>query len=284
MEITDTAAATLLILASAVLHAVWNAVLKSSTDRTAMIGILNLAAAGVSLPLLMLVPAPSGMDWWWIAVSVVIHLAYQLSLARMMATADYSLVYPLSRGLGPLVVVLVSLGFLGEQLNGVETLAIVVLITGAVLAGLAGAQKLQLPPASALFWAGLVGLLIGSYTLVDGSAVKTMSPLTFIFWSNILIMPPMMLFLFQTNGPALAGRLEASWLRGLLMTVIAYTGYTMALFAFRLGNLAEIAALRETSIFFAALIGAFWLRESPTQLRLLGITLIAIGAIALKLF
>lgn len=280
---TDTAAATLLILASAVLHAVWNAVLKSGGDRTAMIGILNLAGAAFALPLLAIVPMPTGQDWWWISVSVAIHMVYQLSLARMMTTADYSLVYPLSRGLGPLVVLIVSLGFLGESLGPLEVLAVVLLVCGAVLAGLAGTDRIKLPPVAALFWAGSVGLLIGFYTLVDGSAVKRMSPLTFILWSNILIMPPMITFLFKTNGHAFAGRLKANWARGAIMTIIAYSGYTMALFAFRYGGLAEIAALRETSIFFAALIGLFWLREKLTGLRLAGISLIAVGAISLKL-
>lgn len=274
--------ATALILGSAFLHACWNAVLKSGTDRAALIGILNIAAAVLSAPLLLLVPLPDASDWVWIGVSVLVHLAYQLSLAKMMGSADYSLVYPLSRGLGPLVVTIIALVMLGEELSVLDVLSILILISGAVLAGFAGVGKLHAPPASALLWAGLVGLLIGIYTAIDGTAVKRMSPLTFILWSNILIMPPMMAFLYRLHGGVFSQRLASHWKRGLVMTVVAYTGYTMALFAFRYGGLAEIAALRETSILFAAFVGTLWLKERLTPLRLVGIALIATGAILLK--
>lgn len=279
----ETALATLLILASACLHAVWNAILKSGTDRTAMIGVLNIAGALFALPLLFFVPMPDGAGWQWIGASVAVHLMYQLSLARMMASADYSLVYPISRGLGPLVVTLIALAFLGEDLNAAEVAAILVLVGGATLAGFAGAVRFSAPPVSAVSWACLVGLLIGIYTLIDGSAVKRMSPLTFILWSNIMILPFMMLFLYRTNGGVFTSRMMAIWPRATVMTIVAYGGYTMALFAFRYGGLAEIAALRETSIFFAAFVGIFWLREKITGLRILGISLVAVGAVLLKI-
>lgn len=273
-----------LILLSAVLHASWNAILKSGRDRAAMIGVLNLAGAGISLPLLLFVPLPSGEEWRWLGISVAIHIMYQLSLARMMATADYSLVYPISRGLGPLIVTLVSVLFLAEPLSALQILAICVLVAGAALSGFASAEKrFARPPMNAVGWAGVVGLLIGSYTLVDASAVKQMNPVQFILWSNILIMPPMMLTLYQQNGPKLTRRMAKVWRRALAMTLVAYGGYTMALFAFRFGGIAEVAALRETSIFFAAIIGALLLKERLTRLRIIGIAIIAIGAISLKL-
>lgn len=274
--------ATALILASALLHAAWNAILKSGDDRAAMIGVLNVAAAALSAPLLVFVPMPTSSDWVWIGVSVAVHLAYQLGLARMMDTADYSLVYPLSRGLGPLVVAFVAVVFLGEALSVPQLGAILVLITGAALAGLAGSSQIHPPPLSAVLWASLVGLLIGTYTLIDGSAVKHMQPLTFILWSNILILPPMMAFLMQRHGRSFTHRMISVWPRATVMTIVAYSGYSLALYAFRLGGLAEIAVLRETSILFAAVIGALWLRERLTARRMAGIGLIAIGAIALK--
>ena len=278
----DASLATTLILVSAFFHASWNAILKSGEDRDALIGILNVVAAGFAIPLVWFVPFPSANDWIWISVSVLVHLCYQLSLARMMGSADYSLVYPISRGLGPLIVTLVSISFLAVPLNDLEILAILVLIGGAMLAGFASAGRLHAPPAAALLWAGLVGLLIGTYTVIDGSAVKRMEPLVFILWSNILIMPPMMALLYRNHGKGFSSRMQKNWKRGLAMTIVAYGGYTMALYAFSLGNLAEIAALRETSIFFAAIIGTYILREKITPLRLCGISMIAVGAVLLK--
>lgn len=274
--------ATALILVSALLHASWNAILKSGTDREAMIGVLNVSGALVSVPALFFVPLPMGSDWIWIGVSVLVHLGYQLSLARMMGSADYSLVYPISRGLGPLVVTLAALLILNEPLGGPQVAAILVIISGAVIAGFASAGRFHPPPIDAVFWACLVGLLIGVYTSIDGTAVKHMSPLTFLFWSNIIIMPPMMTLLYRTHGRAFTGRMRTSAPRALAMTLVAYSGYSLALFAFRYGSLAEIAALRETSILFAAIIGALLLKERLSVLRIFGITLIAAGASFLK--
>lgn len=249
-----------------------------------MIGVLNLAGALLSLPFVAFMTLPSAIEWQWIGVSVSVHLIYQLSLAKMMASADYSLVYPLSRGMGPLVVTVIAVIFLSEPLSSAEVTTILVLVGGAVLAGLTSGGALGKSfNNKALFWAGLVGLLIGFYTLIDGSAVKQMNPIRFIVWSNLLIMPPMMLFLYRTNGAVFTRRMTKIWQKALGMTLIAYLGYGSALYAFRFGGLAETAALRETSIIFAAVIGAVWLREHVSKVRLAGIGLIAVGAISLKL-
>ena len=279
---TDATLATVLILVSALFHASWNAILKSGSDRKAMIGVLNFAAALFSIPMLFIVPMPAGVDWAWIGVSVLIHFGYQLSLAHMMGSADYSLVYPISRGLGPLVVTIAALFILGEPLSPLQIAAILVIIAGAVLAGFASADRLRAPPAQAVIWACIVGLLIGTYTTIDGTAVKRMSPLTFLFWSNLMIMPPMMAFLYRSEGHQFGYRMKTAAPRALVMTVVAYTGYTLALFAFHFGALGETAALRETSIIFAAAIGGFWLKERITSGRLFGVALIALGAVALK--
>ena len=267
------------------MHAIWNAVLKSGSDRTAMIAVMNIVGAVISLPLLILVPLPTTQGWGWIGVSITIHLVYQLSLTRMFASADYSLVYPIARGIGPLVVAVVSVLFLDGNLAPIEFAAVLTLIGGAVLAGLANSHLGQKKPAvTAFLWAGLVGILIGFYTLVDGTAVKQMAPLSFILWSNVLILPFMMLFLYNTNDAGFNKRMYRVWPKALGMTFFSYGGYTLALFAFSLGGLAEVAALRETSILFAALIGLFWLKEHLVRTRIIGITLIAVGAVALKIF
>lgn len=250
-----------------------------------MIAVMNIVGAVISLPLLILVPLPTTQGWGWIGVSITIHLVYQLSLTRMFASADYSLVYPIARGIGPLVVAVVSVLFLDGNLAPIEFAAVLTLIGGAVLAGLANSHLGQKKPAvTAFLWAGLVGILIGFYTLVDGTAVKQMAPLSFILWSNVLILPFMMLFLYNTNDAGFNKRMYRVWPKALGMTFFSYGGYTLALFAFSLGGLAEVAALRETSILFAALIGLFWLKEHLVRTRIIGITLIAVGAVALKIF
>ena len=135
----DNSLATLLIVISAFLHASWNAFLKSFEDRQAAIGVLNIAGALVSLPCLGFVAPPSTEGWLWILVSCIVHFVYQLSIARMMAVADYSLVYPIARGIGPLVVTLVAFSLLSENITSTDIFAILAVTAGAMIAGLARA-------------------------------------------------------------------------------------------------------------------------------------------------
>jgi uncharacterized membrane protein len=276
-------AATALILVSAFLHSVWNAILKSGSDRTAMIGVFTLTGAATAVPLMFFMPTPSDQEWLWIALSIGLHMAYQLSLTRMMHVADYSLVYPLARGFGPLLVIIISIIFLSADLTLGEMAGGFLIIFGAVLSGLASTQgKWSIPPLKALFWTSIVGTFIGLYTLVDATVVKSMHPIQFIAWSNFLMLLPMIVLLRHQTGPNLYQNMKTVWKRGMIMGIIAHGGYLLALLAFRLGELAEIAALRETSILFAALVGTLWLREKLTPLRGLGIAIIALGAVTLK--
>lgn len=276
--------ATALILASALLHALWNAALKRTEDRDAVIGAVNLLGAIGALPFLMMVPLPTATDAAWISISVLVHLLYQLSLARMLGVADYSLGYPIARGIGPIAVVAATIWIIGEPLEPEQLFAIAFIALGAVASGLAAEKgRLTIPDAKSIKWAAWVGLLIGSYTFIDALSVKRMSVATFFLWSNILIAPFMLYTLHRINGPEIVPRIKKAILPGVPIICVAYGGYTLALFAFQKGSIYEIAALRETSIVFAVFVGAIWLKEAPTKLRVLGVCFIAAGAVGLKL-
>lgn len=276
--------ATGLILSSALIHSLWNAALKRADDRDAILGAINIIGAAIGLPFLFLVPIPTKIDFVWIGGSILVHLIYQVSLSRMLAASDYSLGYPLARGLGPVTVVIVSIFLIGATPSLWQLFAIAVIALGAIASGLGAAKgALSIPSFNSLKWALMVGLLIGGYTLIDGLSVKRMDISTFFVWSNVIIAPFMVLFLRTINGPGLTKRITGALRPGLLVFILSYGGYALALFAFQMGSIYEIAALRETSILFAVIVGAIWLKERLTPLRIFGALLITAGAISLKL-
>lgn len=249
-----------------------------------MLGAVNILGALAALPFLVLAPLPTTTDLAWISISVVVHLLYQLSLARMLGVADYSLSYPIARGIGPITVTAATIWILGEDLKIEQLLAVFIIAAGAVISGMATEKgRLTVPDGTSFKWAMCVGLLIGSYTLIDALSVKRMSVITFFLWSSILIAPFMLYVLRRLNGPEITERIKKAMLPSIPIISIAYGGYALALLAFQKGSIYEIAALRETSILFAVLVAAIWLREKPSKLRIVGVSFIATGAIALKL-
>ncbi len=245
---------------------------------------MSLVTIAIGGPLLFIVPFPSADLWPYIGGSMIVHMAYQISLVAMMKAGDYTLVYPISRGLGPVVVTLFSLLVLGRDLSPWEIAAIMAIVAGAMLAGLSGVKLDHLPRLPAVLLAVFVGVCIGSYTLIDGLGVKQAeTPSTFIVWSMVAFVVP-----FQALGWALRGRELITQYRTefwtyLQISVIALTGYVLALTAYRMGEIAILAAIRETSILFAAVFGTLLLKEEVTAKRLVAITLVATGAITLAL-
>jgi drug/metabolite transporter (DMT)-like permease len=274
-----TTLATLLILASAAIHAVWNAMVKRAPDKMAIMVFISGWGSLLFLPLIPFAPLPDGRLVAYIAVSVCIHLIYQLSLTRALTIGELTFVYPVARGMGPLLVALFSLVFMAGDLLPIEFGAVLILVSGIFLTiGHKAGNRAGLAPAL------LTGTMIAAYTLVDGFAVKgTADPLTFVIWSAIGFGPVIMTYTALRHGRAFLIGSLATWPRGLPASVLSQGGYGLALYAYSLGSIGEVAALRETSIVFASLIGAFWLKEQMSRRKIFAIVLIAVGAVALKL-
>lgn len=282
--VDDELLATLFILISAALHATWNALLKSAADRRAGLLSMGLVGSVLFLPATILVPLPDRGLWPYIAASVAAHVTYQLLLLRMFARGDYVVVYPIARGTGPVVVTVVSVVALAAPLDASDLVSIAAIVVGALLAsGVARARGCA--TRAGLVAAVTTGLAIGSYTLVDAFGMKASEdPWTFIVWSHVPLVPTLVgLAVVRQRGLVVRSFLEHR--RALIgMALCAYTGYVFALIALRWGVVAEIAALRETSIVFAAVIGVLFLREPMPSHRRWGILAIVFGAIALRVF
>ena len=231
------------------------------------------------IPLIPLAPLPDARTWGFIAASVCIHLVYQLSLSRALEIGELTFVYPIARGLGPFFVAIFSLIFLTGDLKATEFLAVMVLVTGILVTMRTKGHPEGLAPAL------LTGSMIATYTLIDGFGIKQAAdPLTYIIWCGITFAPVFFIYVRITRGTTFLIKSVRTWRHGLPAAVFAQGGYSLALYALSLGTIGEIAALRETSIIFATLIGTFWLKEKLRARQLFAIALIATGAVSLKLF
>lgn len=274
--------ATLLILTSAFLHATWNAAVKHSPDRFATVLFVTSFGGFLYLPFIPFTPLPDAEMWPWLVASGITHLLYQLCLARMMDQGALTLVYPVARGTGPLLVALFSYFFLSGTLSLAQLGLITMLIGGIFLT----AKPDDRSPANpkAVLAALATGSMIATYTIIDGLAVKRADEaLTFIIWSGIVAAPLIFLVGLKQRGLRIITEAGRVWRQGLPASFMAHGGYALALYAFSIGNLGEIAALRETSIVFATLIGVLWLKESIGLRRIAAIFIIALAALCLKL-
>ncbi len=274
---------TLAVLGAALLHAAWNAMLKGGRDTTLDMALVVAGSALVVVPLLPFVPLPAPESWPYIGASVVIHIGYYTALVGTYRAGDLSHGYPLMRGMAPLLVAGFGAAVLGE-LPGVWMWLGILFISGGVIgiAFVGGASFLHNRRATA--WALTNAALIASYTLVDGSGVRLAGSATsYAVWMFFLDGFPYVLIIAWLRRGELLPYARRNWHRGLAGGAFSVAAYAIALWAMTRAPIAAVAALRETSVIFAAILGAWLLQEPFGRARLAGAAAVAAGVIALKL-
>ena len=274
-----------LVLLAALLHASWNAVVKSDRDRLLSMGVVMAAGAVFGVGLACFVPLPDLKAWPYMLASVVIHNFYYYFLLRAYAHGDLGHVYPIARGLGPLLVAMLSGTLLGEALRFTEAVGVVLISAGIIGLSLAGGFAMAFKQGWGTTFAVLTGLTIAGYTIVDGLGARASgSALGYIAWLNILEGPWVLLIgLWRRGaGPAWRHVVTYGW-RSAIGGVIAAIGYGIAIWALSLGAMAHVAALRETSVLFAALMGAFLLGETMGWRRIVAAAVIVAGLLLMNL-
>ncbi|WIM13961.1 EamA family transporter [Enhydrobacter sp.] len=259
-----------LLLAAALMHASWNALLKSDrSDRLATFGVIMTTGTVMGLVAVPFLPMIEPAAWKFIALSVAIHLAYYTFLLKAYSYGDLSHTYPIARGLGPLLVAILSGQLVGEHLRGQDVLGVLLLSCG--LVALAFPVRLTAPrPGSrhglATIFAVLTGVSIAGYILADGLGVRAAGPelgqkIGYIAWLCV-VEGPWLLALACARRPAEVWiHLRANWWRGVLGGAIASVGYGIAIYGLATGPMVHVAALRETSVLFGTLIGTLLLGE-----------------------
>ncbi|HEV2221171.1 MAG TPA: EamA family transporter [Casimicrobiaceae bacterium] len=274
---------TLAVLGAGVLHAGWNALLKSARGGDPMLDTASVVAGSSACAMLVLplVPLPGPAAWKFVAASSLVHFAYYATLAQAYRTGDLSFAYPLMRGTAPLLVAILGAVLLNE-LPGAHAMAGIALICAGIVS-IAFVHGRRHRPAAA-GWAFANAAVIAAYTLVDASGARaTGNAVAYATWLIFIEGLPFLAWIAGTRGAPALDYLRRGWRRGLLGGMGSFAAYGIALYAMTQAPVAAVAALRETSVLFAALIGALWLREGFGAVRIAGATSVVIGIAALRL-
>ncbi|MFY9316857.1 MAG: SMR family transporter [Burkholderiales bacterium] len=282
---------TLAVLGAALLHASWNALIKAGRDPLLDTALVALAGTVVALPLTLVVEAPARESWPFIFATVVVHIGYYVALAAAYRLGDLSHAYPIMRGVAPLLVALVGGFWFAERLQA-SAWAGVLLICGGVLSlgfvgrskGRSGGGAARKDAAATTLWALAGAAIVAAYTLIDAKGVRLSGGAErYVVWLFVFIGLPFGLTVLATRRGAFLRHAARHWWRGLAGAVMSGLSYGIALWAMTRAPVAIVAALRETSVLFAALIGAWLLKEGHFKERLLGAAAVLAGLIALKL-
>jgi drug/metabolite transporter (DMT)-like permease len=271
----------LIVLGSAALHAVWNAVVKGASDTLLTTILVASSAAGMAIVALPFLPPVAPGAWPYLFASGVLEVTYYTLLSFAYRHADMSRAYPLMRGAPPLIVATVSALAFGVGLPLVGG-AGVVLISAGILTMLLGGRGTG--DTRGLRFALVNALVISSYTMVDGFGVNASgAPAAYAMWLFVLTGTPLGLWAVLRRRRALAAYLRGNWHLGLIGGFGTLSSYGLVLWAMTEAPVPLVAALRETSILFGTLIAAFVLHERVTAIRVVAVAIIAAGAIALRL-
>jgi drug/metabolite transporter (DMT)-like permease len=273
----------LAVLGAAVLHAAWNALFKSSPDKALENLALAVGRGTLALACLPWLPLPAPAAWPWIAASVVVHVAYFWALAGAYRWGDLSFAYPVMRGGAPVLVALASAAVFGEVLSVTQGAAVALICAG--ILAFAGAPRGDAPGAHrALLFAGGNAAVIATYTLIDAHGVRVSgAAVSYALWFFVLNSVVQLALGATGRGRELPGYLRRHWLRSAIGGAFTLGSYGIALWAMSRAPVALVAAVRETSVIFAAAFGALFLGERLTLRRAGATAAVLAGLVALRL-
>jgi drug/metabolite transporter (DMT)-like permease len=272
------------VLFAAACHAGWNAAAKKGLDPLATTVLISIGAALVSLPLVPLVGVPAPAAWPWVAASVVIHLFYFAALIESYRAGDMGQVYPIARGSAPLLTATASTWLIGERIGLMAWAGIVLLATGVLLLSLRGGRDLGRLERRAVGFALFTAVTICAYSLVDGiGARRAGSAHAYSVALFIGIAPVMILYALARRGPAVIPAMRPHWGSGLVGGALQLGSYGIAIWAMTVAPIAMVAALRETSVLFGALIAVVFLGEPLRLVRIIAAMAIVTGLVLIRL-
>lgn len=263
------------VLTAAFLHAAWNAMVKGGADKRVTMAAVMLGHIPIAAVVLLFVPTPAVESLPWMAAGILAHLGYQVFLLGAYTKGDLSQVYPIARGLAPL---LVSVVLLGERLSLLETLAVGMIAAGlmsmALLRGSDGARN-----AEAVKLALVTGCFIASYSLIDGYGARaTGSPVGFYAYLGTGNAVLFALYL-RLRHPGVMRTMARSARRVFVIGGTAsFAAYAIVIWAFTQAPIALVTALRETSIVFAVLIGVVVFKERLDRSKIIAVAATLLGA------
>ena len=269
------------VLFAALLHASWNAMIKGGGDVLLDTAAIVAGAGLVALPFIFFVPIPAVASWPYIGASVTIHVAYYYLMINAYRSGDLSLVYPLMRGVAPLITGLLGVIALREIPGPLNWLGMLLISAGVVALALRTIH--HSPSGRAVGFALMNALVIAVYTIVDGTGARLAGDAwAYIVWLFVLDALPFTAYMLVRHRAAFVDVLNRRRVRGLLGGALSAGAYAISVWAMTKAPVALVASLRETSVLFATLIGARLLHEKLTPRRWAGVIAVALGVVALK--
>tara|TARA_Y100000590_G_scaffold289224_1_gene325589 strand:+ start:389 stop:1231 length:843 start_codon:yes stop_codon:yes gene_type:complete len=274
----------LLVIFAAILHAVWNGMVKSYKDKVISVSAIVFGHVPIAILIMLFLPLPKLESVPYIILSAIVHQGYQYNLISAYKIGDLTKVYPIARGTGPIVATIISIIFLGLLITEFQTLSIFLICFGIIVLGIFSESSIK--NNKIVIYSLSTGLFIGLYSLLDGYGARiSQSPLSFLGWSfilNAMLFPFGLKYMGYTNifSRVLKEAKIIFWVGGTL----SYIVYAIVVWSFTKAPIPLVAALRESSIVFSIFIGYFFLKEKINLIKILSILAIFTGVVFLKFF
>jgi len=274
------------VLGAAALHALWNSLVKSASDKFLSSAVVALWCGVAAVVAALVLPRPAAVAFPFIVASAIIHIVYFMLVGQLYRSADLSVAYPIMRGLAPLIAAVIALATLGEAPGPIASLGVAALVAGVLAMGASGFAHGRINRPTILV-ALANSAVIAIYSVIDGQGARLSgagSAFAFAYnsWADALTglsYLPIILFL---RGRAVVATFAQDWRRGLIGGLAAFFGYAIVVWAMTRAPIAAVAALRETSVVFAAIIGVAVLGEPFHAQRAIGVLVILAGVILLR--
>ena len=272
------------VLLAACCHATWNALLKLNLAPIVAISLVSIGCGVAVLPLIPFVGWPHAAAWPYIFGSLFVHLFYYAALAEAYKHGDLGLVYPIARGSAPLMTALGAYWLVGQTLGPMGWLGIAVLAAGVMVLSLKWGKTAAAPNLRSVVFALLTALTISTYTLIDAVGAKLAGSVhAYAGWLFVLDGVMMGTYGLLRFPAELKSGLRTDWKLLLVGGALSAVAYWIAIWAMTVAPIALVAALRETSVLFAALIGIVFLREPVLPARIIAALMVAAGVMLIRL-
>jgi drug/metabolite transporter (DMT)-like permease len=273
------------VLFAAACHAGWNASIKRTLDPLATTTLIAVGAALAALPIVPFAGFPEPAAWPWLIASIVIHLFYFAGLIESYRTGDLGQVYPIARGAAPLMTATLTTLFVGERLGLHGWGGIVLLAAGVLLLSLRGGRDLARLDRTAVGFALFTAVTVCAYSVVDGIGARAAGAGKATAYSTVLfigIAPVVVAYALVRRGRPVLKQMAPFWVTGLAGGALAVLSYSIAIWAMTQAPIAIVAALRETSVLFGAIIAVVVLKEPLRPARVAAALMIVGGLLLLR--
>jgi len=274
------------VLGAAALHALWNSLVKSASDKFLSSAVVALWCGVAAIVAALVLPRPAEAAFPFIVASALVHIVYFMLVGQLYRSADLSVAYPIMRGLAPLIAAVIALAALGEAPGPIASLGVAALVAGVLAMGANGLAHGRIDRPTVIV-ALANSAVIAIYSVIDGEGARISGAgASFAFaynsWADALTALAYLPIILCLRGRAVVAAFAGDWRRGFIGGLAAFLGYAIVIWAMTRAPIAAVAALRETSVVFAAIIGVVALGEPFHAQRAIAVLVILAGIILLR--